>query len=218
MLEKTLESPLDCKEIQPVHPKGDQSWVFIGRTDIEAETPILVKRPGDSMPSWGQIQQLVKGNPWFQKKAVCHCISNVISRVQGSIPPNSFPTYSVTSEISYKRDHSIRRLKIHWNAHITWWRWVWLEHLVNRAWTLVVVWRGELVQQVPPNCPASACLFSCSFLSQQRGWFRKEWPRARLIFTHISGDVLWETQAITYLILPGHDLALDLTDRFWHRY
>ena len=41
VLEKTLESPLDCKEVQPVHPKGDQSWVFIGRTDVEAETPIL---------------------------------------------------------------------------------------------------------------------------------------------------------------------------------
>ena len=41
VLEKTLESPLDCKEIQPVHPKGDQSWVFIGRTDVEGETPIL---------------------------------------------------------------------------------------------------------------------------------------------------------------------------------
>ena len=41
VLEKTLESPLDCKEIQPVHPKGDQSWVFIGTTDAEAETPIL---------------------------------------------------------------------------------------------------------------------------------------------------------------------------------
>ena len=41
VLEKTLESPLDCKEIQLVHPKGDQSWVFIGRTDAEAETPIL---------------------------------------------------------------------------------------------------------------------------------------------------------------------------------
>ena len=40
-VEKTLESPLDCKEIQPVHPKGDQSWMFIGRTDAEAETPIL---------------------------------------------------------------------------------------------------------------------------------------------------------------------------------
>ena len=41
VLEKTLESPLDCKVIQPVHPKGDQSWVFIGRTDAEAETPVL---------------------------------------------------------------------------------------------------------------------------------------------------------------------------------
>ena len=41
VLEKTLESPLDCKEIHPVHPKGDQPWVFVGRTDVEAETPIL---------------------------------------------------------------------------------------------------------------------------------------------------------------------------------
>ena len=41
VLEKTIESPLDCKEIQPVHPKGDQSWVFIGRTDAEAETPVI---------------------------------------------------------------------------------------------------------------------------------------------------------------------------------
>ena len=41
LLEKTLEISLDCKEIQPVHPKGDQSWVFTGRTDAEAETPII---------------------------------------------------------------------------------------------------------------------------------------------------------------------------------
>ena len=41
VLEKTLKSPLDCKEIQPVHPEGNQSWIFIGRTDVEAETPIL---------------------------------------------------------------------------------------------------------------------------------------------------------------------------------
>ena len=41
VLEKTLESPLHCKEIQSVHPKGGQSWVFIGRTDVEAETPML---------------------------------------------------------------------------------------------------------------------------------------------------------------------------------
>ena len=42
MLEKTLESPLDCKEIQPLHPKGNQSWIFIGRTDVDAETPVLL--------------------------------------------------------------------------------------------------------------------------------------------------------------------------------
>ena len=41
VLEKTLESPLDCKEMQPVQSKGDQSWVFIGRTDVETETPIF---------------------------------------------------------------------------------------------------------------------------------------------------------------------------------
>ena len=51
MLEKTLESPLDCKDIQPVHPKVDQSWVFIGRADVEAEMPILWP-PDDEMVGW----------------------------------------------------------------------------------------------------------------------------------------------------------------------
>ena len=53
VLEKTLESPLDCKEIQPVHPKGDKSWVFIGRTDAEAETPIL--SPPDELTHWKRL-------------------------------------------------------------------------------------------------------------------------------------------------------------------
>ena len=48
VLKKALESPLDCKEIQPVHPKGDQSWLFIGRTDVEAEAPILWPPDGKS--------------------------------------------------------------------------------------------------------------------------------------------------------------------------
>ena len=52
MLEKTLESPLHCKEIQPVHPKGDQSWVIIGRTDVEAETPILWPPDAKSWLIW----------------------------------------------------------------------------------------------------------------------------------------------------------------------
>ena len=52
VLEKTLESPLDCKEIQPVHPIGGQSWVFIGRTDVEAETPIIWPPDAKSWLIW----------------------------------------------------------------------------------------------------------------------------------------------------------------------
>ena len=65
VLEKTLESPLDCKEIQPVHPKGDQSWLFIGRTDVEAETPIL--RPPDAK-SWLIWKDPGAGKEWEQEK------------------------------------------------------------------------------------------------------------------------------------------------------
>ena len=52
VLEKTFESPLDCKEIQPVHPKGDKFWVFIGRTDVEAEAPILWPPDAKSWLIW----------------------------------------------------------------------------------------------------------------------------------------------------------------------
>ena len=65
VLEKTLESPLDCKEIQPVHPKGDRPWVFIGRTEAEAETPILW--PPD-VKSWLIWKDLDAGNDWRQEE------------------------------------------------------------------------------------------------------------------------------------------------------
>ena len=66
VLEKTLESPLDCKEIQPVHPKGNQSWIVIGRTDAEAEAPIiwppnaknwLIGKAPDAGKDWGQEEK-----------------------------------------------------------------------------------------------------------------------------------------------------------------
>ena len=66
VLQKTLESPLDCEENQPVHPKGDQSWVFIGRTDVEAETPIfwppdgknwLIWKDSDARKDWRQEEK-----------------------------------------------------------------------------------------------------------------------------------------------------------------
>ena len=64
-LEKTLESPLDCKEIQPIHPKGNQSWIFIGRNDAEAETPILF--PPDAK-SWLIGKDPDPGKDWGQEK------------------------------------------------------------------------------------------------------------------------------------------------------
>ena len=65
VLEKTFESPLDCKKIQPVHPKGDQSWVFIGKTDVEAETPILWP---PHVKSWLIGKYPNAGKDWRQEK------------------------------------------------------------------------------------------------------------------------------------------------------
>ena len=65
VLEKTLESPLDCKGIQLVHPKGDQSWVFIGRTDVEAETPILWPT---NVKNWLIGKNPDAGKDWRQKE------------------------------------------------------------------------------------------------------------------------------------------------------
>ena len=61
VLEKTLESPSDCKEIQPVHPKGNQSWIFIGRTDAEAETPLFWPPDAKSWLIWNDLDA---GKDW----------------------------------------------------------------------------------------------------------------------------------------------------------
>ena len=72
VLEKTLESPLDCQEIKPVHPKGNQSWIFIGRTDAEAEVPILWPPDGKSWlirkdPELGKIESRTRRGPQRMK-------------------------------------------------------------------------------------------------------------------------------------------------------
>ena len=67
MLEKTLESPLDSKEIKPVNPKGNQSWIFIGRTDVEAESPILWPPDGKK---WLTGKDPDAGTDWRQEKGM----------------------------------------------------------------------------------------------------------------------------------------------------
>ena len=66
VLEKTLESPSDCKEIQPVHPKGNQSWIFIGKTDVEVETPILWPPDAKNWPA-GKDPDAGKDWRWEEK-------------------------------------------------------------------------------------------------------------------------------------------------------
>ena len=65
VLEKTLESPLDCKEIQPVDPKADQSWVFFGRTDAKAETPITLATSREELTHWKNSDA---GRDWEQEE------------------------------------------------------------------------------------------------------------------------------------------------------
>ena len=77
VLERTLESPLDCKEIQPVHPKGNQSWIFIGRTDAEAETPILWPPDANNQvigkdPDAGKDWRWVKKGATEDEMVECH--------------------------------------------------------------------------------------------------------------------------------------------------
>ena len=84
VLEKALESPLDCKEIQPVHPKGDQPWVFIGRTDAEAETPILW--PSDAK-SWFIWKDSDAGKDWrWEEKGMTE--DEMVDGITGSMDIN----------------------------------------------------------------------------------------------------------------------------------
>ena len=79
VLEKTLESPLDCKEIQPVHPTEDQSWVFIGRTDAKAETPILW--PPD-VKNWLIWEDIDSGKDWRREKGITEWDGSMASPTQ----------------------------------------------------------------------------------------------------------------------------------------
>ena len=92
VLDKTLESPLDCKQMQPIHPKGDQSWVFIGRTDAEVETPILwpphanswlIGKDPDAGRDWGQEQKATTEDEvvrWHHKQSLSKLWELVMDR------------------------------------------------------------------------------------------------------------------------------------------
>ena len=113
VVEKTLESPLDCKEIQPVHPKGDQSWVFIGRTVVEAKTPILwppdvkcwlIWKDPDAGKDWGQEK---KGMTEDEMIGWHHRLNEHLGRLRGLVmdrEPWPDVVHGVTKSQTWLRD------------------------------------------------------------------------------------------------------------------
>ena len=118
-LEKTLESPLDCKEIQPVHPKGYQCWIFIGRTDVEAETPILwppdvkswlIGKNPDAGRDWGQEE---KGTTEDEMAGWHHWLDGQVWVNSGS--------WWWTGRPGVLRFMGSQRVRHDWATELNWW-------------------------------------------------------------------------------------------------
>ena len=118
VLEKTLESPLDCKEIQPVHPKGNQSWVFIGRTDAEAETPKLW--PPDAK-NWLIWKGPDAGKDWRQKeKGVTGWDGWMASPTQWAWVWVNFRSWWGTGNPGVLQSMELQRVRHNWATELNW--------------------------------------------------------------------------------------------------
>ena len=134
VLEKTLEGPLDCKEIQPVHPKGDQSWIFIGRTDIEAETPILW--PPDEK-NWLIGKDPEAGKDWkgrqrrgWQRMSWLDGITNLMDMSLSKL----WELVMLQSMGSQKQSDTTEPLN-------------WTELMRSSVWYLISIFKGLIIQQ-----------------------------------------------------------------------
>ena len=119
VLEKTLESPLDCKEIQPVHPKGNQSWIFIGRTDTAADTPILW--PPDAK-NWLIVKNPDAGKDWrWEEKGMTEDeMVWMASWTQRSWVLISFGSWWWTGKLVVLQSMGSQRVGHNWAIELNW--------------------------------------------------------------------------------------------------
>ena len=113
---RRLESPLACKEIQPVHPKGDQSWVFIGRTDVEAETPILWTLDAKSWLIW---KDLDAGKDWGQRRRRRQKRRR-LDGITNSMDMGLFQVLVMDREACVLRFRGLQRGRHYWATELTW--------------------------------------------------------------------------------------------------
>ena len=162
VLEKTLESPLDCKEIQPAHPKGDQFWVFIGRTDVEAETPILwppdakswlIGKYPDAGKDWGQEE---KGTTELQMVGITDLMDMCLSDLQELVMDRKAWRAAIHGVTK-----SQTRLS-NW-TELNWWL---MNHFYilpyHLLFFLIIPWRGENREEKKPFVTKKLIVCVCS--------------------------------------------------------
>ena len=145
VLEKTLESPLDCKEIQAVHPKGNQSWTFIGRTDAEAETPILW--PPD-VKNWliGKYSDAGKDWKWRRRgRQRIRWLDDIIDSVDMSL--SQLRQWVMDREAWHAADHGVAK------------SWTWLSDWTENNTNVLGSWSQQFKRNLQIKCQWGYILF-----------------------------------------------------------